>query len=67
MSNHEGLSSRHEDNPQEVYDSHKNEAEQLKELQRKRVNAIYSSVLTLISFSGKKNSGRKGTFDYSVL
>ena len=67
MSNHEGLSSRHEDNPQEVYDSHKNEAEQLKDLQRKRVNAIYSSVLTLISFSGKKNSRYEGTFGYSVL
>ena len=54
MSNHEGLSSRHEDNPQEVYDSHKNEAEQLKELQRKRANAIYSSVLTLISFQERR-------------
>ena len=59
MSNHEGLSSRHEDNPQEVYDSHKNEAEQLKELQRKRVNAIYSSVLTLISFQERKTPDTK--------
>ena len=59
MSNHEGLSSRHEDNPQEVYDSHKNEAEQLKELQRKRVNAIYSSVLTLISFQERKTPDAK--------
>ena len=54
MLNHESLSSRHEDNPQEVYDSHKNEAEQLKDLQRKRVNAIYSSVLTLISFQERR-------------
>ena len=59
MSNHEGLSSRHEDNPQEVYDSHKNEAEQLKDLQRKRVNAIYSSVLTLISFQERKTPDTK--------
>ena len=59
MSNHEGLSSRHEDNPQEVYDSHKNEAEQLKELQRKRANAIYSSVLTLISFQERKTPDTK--------
>ena len=59
MSNHEGLSSRHEDNPQEVYDSHKNEAEQLKELQRKRVNAIYSSVLTLISFQERRTPDAK--------
>ena len=59
MSNHEGLSSRHEDNPQEVYDSHKNEAEQLNELQRKRVNAIYSSVLTLISFQERKTPDTK--------
>lgn len=59
MSNHEGLSSRHEDNPQEVYDSHKNEAEQLKELQRKRVNTIYSSVLTLISFQERKTPDTK--------
>ena len=59
MSNHEGLSSRNEDNPQEIYDSHKNEAEQLKELQRKRVNAIYSSVLTLISFQERKTPDAK--------
>ncbi len=59
MSNHEGLSSRHEDNPQEVYDSHKNEAEQLKELQRKRVNTIYSSVLTLISFQERRTPDAK--------
>lgn len=59
MSNHEGLSSRHEDNPQEVYDSHKNEAEQLKDFQRKRVNAIYSSVLTLISFQERRTPGAK--------
>lgn len=59
MSNHEGLSSRHEDNPQEVYDSHKDEAEQLKELQRKRVNTIYSSVLTLISFQERKTPDAK--------
>ena len=59
MSNHEGLSSRHEDNPQEVYDSHKNEVEQLKELQRKRVNTIYSSVLTLISFQERKTPDTK--------
>ena len=59
MSNHEGLSSRHEDNPQEVYDSHKDEAEQLKELQRKRVNAIYSSVLTLISFQERRTPDAK--------
>ena len=59
MSNHEGLSSRHEDNPKEVYDSHKDEAEQLKELQRKRVNTIYSSVLTLISFQERKTPDAK--------
>lgn len=59
MSNHESLSSKNGDNSQEIYDSHENEAEQQKELKRKRINAIYSSVLTLISFQERKIPGTK--------
>ena len=59
MSNHESLSSKNGDNSQEIYDSHENEAEQQKELKRKRINDIYSSVLTLISFQERKIPGTK--------
>ena len=59
MSNHEGLPLRAQDNSQESYNSIQNESEYQKELQRKRVNAIYSSVLTLISFQERKTPDTK--------
>ena len=59
MLNHEGLSSKVQDNSQESYDSIQNESEYQKELQRKRTNAIYSSVLTLISFQERKTPDAK--------
>ena len=59
MSNHEGLPLNAQDNSQESYNSIQNESEYQKELQRKRVNAIYSSVLTLISFQERKTPDTK--------
>ena len=59
MSNHEGLPLRAQDNSQESYNSIQNESEYQKELQRKRVNTIYSSVLTLISFQERRTPGAK--------
>ena len=59
MLNHEGLSSKVQDNSQESYDSIQNESEYQKELQRKRTNAIYSSVLTLISSQERKTPDAK--------
>ena len=59
MSNHEGLPLKAQDNSQESYNSIQNESEYQKELQRKRVNAIYSSVLTLISFQERKTPDTK--------
>jgi len=54
MPNHEGLPLKAQDNSREAYNSIHDEPEYQKELQRKRVNAIYSSVLTLISFQERK-------------
>ena len=54
MPNHEGLPLKAQDNSREAYNSIHGEPEYQKELQRKRVNAIYSSVLTLISFQERK-------------
>ena len=54
MPNHEGLPLKAQDNSQESYNSIHDEPEYQKELQRKRVNAIYSSVLTLINFQERK-------------
>ena len=54
MPNHEGLPLKAQDNSREAYNSIHGESEYQKELQRKRVNAIYSSVLTLISFQERK-------------
>ena len=54
MPNHEGLPLKAQDNSREVYNSIHDKPEYQKELQRKRVNAIYSSVLTLISFQERK-------------
>ena len=54
MPNHEGLPLKTQDNSREAYNSIHSESEYQKELQRKRVNAIYSSVLTLISFQERK-------------
>ena len=59
MSNHEGLPLKAQDNSQESYNSIQNESEYQKELQRKRVNTIYSSVLTLISFQERKTPDAK--------
>ena len=59
MSNHEGLPLKAQDNSQESYNSIQNESEYQKELQRKRTNAIYSSVLTLISFQERKTPDTK--------
>ena len=59
MSNHEGLPLKAQDNSQESYNSIQNESEYQKELQRKRANAIYSSVLTLISFQERKTPDAK--------
>ena len=55
MPNHEGLPLKAQDNSREAYNSIHDEPEYQKELQRKRVNAIYSSVLTLISFQERKS------------
>ena len=54
MPNHEGLPLKAQDKSREAYNSIHDEPEYQKELQRKRVNAIYSSVLTLISFQERK-------------
>ena len=59
MPNHEGLPLKAQDNSQESYNSIQNESEYQNELQRKRVNAIYSSVLTLISFQERRTPGAK--------
>lgn len=59
MSNHEGLPLKAQDNSQESYNSIQNESEYQNELQRKRVNAIYSSVLTLINFQERKTPDTK--------
>ena len=59
MSNHEGLPLKAQDNSQGSYNSIQNESEYQNELQRKRVNAIYSSVLTLISFQERKTPDTK--------
>ncbi len=59
MPNHEGLPLKAQDNSQESYNSIQNESEYQKELQRKRTNAIYSSVLTLISFQERKTPDTK--------
>ena len=59
MLNHEGLPLKDQDNSQESYNSIQNESEYQKELQRKRANAIYSSVLTLISFQERKTPDAK--------
>ena len=54
MPNHEDLPLKTQDNSREAYNSIHDKSEYQKELQRKRVNAIYSSVLTLISFQERK-------------
>lgn len=59
MPNHEGLPLKAQDNSREAYNSIHDESEYQKELQRKRVNAIYSSVLTLISFQERRTPGAK--------
>ena len=59
MSNHEGLPLKAQDSSEESYNSIQNGSEYQKELQRKRVNAIYSSVLTLISFQERKTPDTK--------
>lgn len=59
MSNHEGLPLKAQDSSEESYNSVQNGSEYQKELQRKRVNAIYSSVLTLISFQERKTPDTK--------
>ena len=59
MPNHEGLPLKAQDNSREAYNSIHDESEYQKELQRKRVNAIYSSVLTLISFQERKTPDTK--------
>ena len=59
MSNHEGLPLKAQDNSREAYNSIHDQSEYQKELQRKRVNAIYSSVLTLISFQERRTPDAK--------
>ena len=59
MPNHEGLPLKTQDNSREAYNSIHDKSEYQKELQRKRVNAIYSSVLTLISFQERRAPGAK--------
>ena len=59
MPNHEGLPLKAQDNSREAYNSIHGESEYQKELQRKRVNAIYSSVLTLISFQERRTPDAK--------
>lgn len=59
MPNHEGLPLKAQDNSQGSYNSIQNESEYQNELQRKRVNAIYSSVLTLINFQERKTPDTK--------
>ena len=59
MPNHEGLPLKAQDNSQESYNSIHDESEYQKELQRKRVNTIYSSVLTLISFQERRTPDAK--------
>ena len=59
MPNHEGLPLKAQDNSREAYNSIHDESEYQKELQRKRVNTIYSSVLTLISFQERRTPGAK--------
>ena len=59
MPNHEGLPLKAQDNSREAYNSIHDESEYQKELQRKRINAIYSSVLTLISFQERRTPGAK--------
>lgn len=59
MPNHEGLPLKAQDNSREAYNSIHDESEYQKELQRKRVNAIYSSVLTLINFQERKTPDTK--------
>ena len=59
MPNHEGLPLKAQDNSREAYNSIHDESEYQKELQRKRVNAIYSSVLTLISFQERRTPDAK--------
>ena len=59
MPNHEGLPLKAQDNSREAYNSIHDESDYQKELQRIRVNAIYSSVLTLISFQERKKPESK--------